>query len=565
MKSVKFKVMLPVIVMIIVFISILFIQIFSIRNAHLKITEINDKHLATLLNAESLKLNVVQVQQWLTDISATRAAQGFDDGFTEAEKHAQNVKSLVAELMVLKPEQREELEAILQKFEPYYETGKKMAAAYIEGGPEKGNLYMNEFDETAKAINSLVDEFMEESQKPIETSVEDIEKSISRSIFMLTFTMVILVVLFIVIWLFVSKSVVNPIMILESEFRQLAENGGDLTRQISFSSRDEIGQLASSINKFISNIRSIITDVNKNSDQVTETANSVFENLKKLNADIEDAAATIEELSAGMEETAASVQQVNASSAQMGSFIESMAEKAQEGANISEEISRRAENLKTNTIASQKTAEEIYEKAKSKLELALQQAGAIEHITVLSDAVLKISDQTNLLALNATIEAARAGEAGKGFAVVAGEIRKLAEESKVAVSQIQKVTREVIASVENLSESSRALMGFVDVNIRNHLQNALNTGEQYANDATYVNNLVTGFSSTAEALTRSVGDIVRAMNEITATVNNGAAGTQNLAERSTDIVNEINTVRDLMQASVDSAQKLKQAVAKFVV
>ena len=54
-----------------------------------------------------------------------------------------------------------------------------------------------------------------------------------------------------------------------------------------------------------------------------------------------------------------------------------------------------------------------------------------------------IAEQTNMLALNAAVEAARAGEHGKGFAVVAGEIRKLADESKQAITKITSLTSNI--------------------------------------------------------------------------------------------------------------------------
>ncbi|MFW5671949.1 MAG: methyl-accepting chemotaxis protein, partial [Acetivibrio ethanolgignens] len=106
--------------------------------------------------ADKLVLSVVQVQQWLTDISATRATDGYDDGFDEAEAHAQNFYNTLDKLAETNPAYQEEVKELRSKFTPYYEVGKQMAQAYITGGPESGNLMMNEFDGVATSINEAV-------------------------------------------------------------------------------------------------------------------------------------------------------------------------------------------------------------------------------------------------------------------------------------------------------------------------------------------------------------------------------------------------------------------------
>ena len=81
----------------------------------------------------------------------------------------------------------------------------------------------------------------------------------------------------------------------------------------------------------------------------------------------------------------------------------------------------------------------------------------VENISNFITVVTKISEQTNLLALNASIESARAGEAGKGFAVVANEVRKLAEESRLASEDIIKIVNEVVKETELVVEQTSTL------------------------------------------------------------------------------------------------------------
>lgn len=363
----------------------------------------------------------------------------------------------------------------------------------------------------------------------------------------------------------IAGGILKPIRLLRRRFNALAENGGDLTQHIDRNANDEIGDLAESVNKFIANLRVIMTEVNECSDNVGLAAATVSDRLVELNDNIEETSAAIEEISAGMEETAAATEQINASSAEMEKAIESMSEKALSGAGSAREISKRAGDLKTNSAASQEAARKIYHEVKQSLETALNKSKAIEQIAVFSDAILQISTQTNLLALNAAIEAARAGEAGRGFAVVSDEIRKLAEDSKNAVNEIQRVTREVVGSVEELAGSSRSIMQFMDTKVMGDYQSMLATGEQYNSDAVFVDTLVTDFSATAQELSASADGIIRAIDGVAKTANEGAAGTQSIAEKSTVIVQKVSDVKEQMNISSENAQKLKEAVAKFKV
>ncbi|MCB2286182.1 methyl-accepting chemotaxis protein [Clostridium algidicarnis] len=79
--------------------------------------------------------------------------------------------------------------------------------------------------------------------------------------------------------------------------------------------------------------------------------------------------------------------------------------------------------------------------------------GKLESVNTITDSISQIASQTNLLALNAAIEAARAGDAGKGFSVVAGEVRKLAENSKIAVQNITKILEEIKVDILNTSSA----------------------------------------------------------------------------------------------------------------
>jgi len=111
---------------------------------------------------KEVKLDVIQVQQWISDISATRGLPGFDDGFTEAANYAQKVAEDVAKARQLAnglglAEIVASLDAAEAAFGPYYETGVKMGEIYVAEGPEAGNVMMGNVDAVAGTMGENMD------------------------------------------------------------------------------------------------------------------------------------------------------------------------------------------------------------------------------------------------------------------------------------------------------------------------------------------------------------------------------------------------------------------------
>lgn len=230
--------------------------------------EVENEILPNTLNAKDLQIHVIQVQQWLTDISATRGAEGFDDGYDEAESHAQEFRRIVGEfkkyyLSKNLTEKVSSMENMLNSFNDFYEVGKKMAASYIEFGPDEGNKYMEKFDPFASKLYDNVNEFVETESGLLINYVTEIDEKSSRlysisSVFGITSSILLLVVGFII-----SRIISKPIKEFTSILKDISEGEGDLTRKIVIESTDEIGNMATYFNQTFEKIRILVSNVHQ--------------------------------------------------------------------------------------------------------------------------------------------------------------------------------------------------------------------------------------------------------------------------------------------------------------
>jgi len=362
----------------------------------------------------------------------------------------------------------------------------------------------------------------------------------------------------------VSKSIVDPLKLTVNQLGVIAS--GDFTSDVplAFKNRtDEIGEIAKAVDNIQEKLKGLIRKIVTESEIIENVVEIVSKNVTKLNENIEDVSATTEELSATMEETAASAQEMSATSQEIERAVHSISDKSQEGSIQAGEINKRADETKENVENAQKKADDIFINTKKGLQESLEESKVVEQISVLSNAIMQITEQTNLLSLNAAIEAARAGEAGKGFSVVAEEIRKLAEQSKDTVTEIQNITSKVIRAVNNLSDNSNKLLNFVSTDVTKDYRTMLNVAGAYSDDAKFVDNLVIEFSATTEELLASLNDVLKTINGVSHAASEGAGGTTEIASKVSDISDKSNEVLEQIIKTKESANNLKNEISKF--
>ena len=189
---------------------------------------------------------------------------------------------------------------------------------------------------------------------------------------------------------------------------------------------------------------------NKRMEEIVTGIKDLSENLKKLSSNNSDYA---EKLSEASESQASGIEEIASSTEELMSSIEEIAKNT---TLVYGEIEKVSIDSEKGTTSLNSSSSEMHD-------LVLFSQKMIESI----DAINEIAENTNLLALNAAIEAARAGDAGKGFAVVATEIRKLAEKSTRAASEVGDLLRESKIKITKTSDFNKAVAEtYKDVSLR---------------------------------------------------------------------------------------------------
>ena len=355
---------------------------------------------------------------------------------------------------------------------------------------------------------------------------------------------------------------VRRITSVRDSLNDISEGAADLTKRIELRSRDEIGQLVTASNGMMDNFQRIMIELQSRADTIQEASKEIHKSAthtKQSTLEIQCEAVgvandsktqlkSIEDSALALEDLAKGIQHITESIMEVSNISNDTEKKALTGVEVVEKLQTQLQNLSNQTDRS-------VERTKELVKLS-------DLIGDFTNVITGISDQTNLLALNASIEAARAGESGKGFAVVAEEVRKLAEESKVAAERISTVVtdvqRETVQIVDAITVTSDVLKQ--GRSVANEAQHSF---KQITEGVRIIADQVDLVSSASEEMAASTEEISASFEDVSNLSKNITERIQTVASHTDDQVNAVNEMTNAIDSLFVVSNELNDTTHRY--
>lgn len=529
------------------------ISLFSLNTLYSQITRYQDDALPNTVNVWTLRRYNISLQRYMALVFLTDDAsqqQKYIDKITSEQAGLDEVLVDFRAASGASEETLQSLDEIMEKNETYQQVLLSYAQRGTADSLKQGKqLLIDEYIPNASQVGDVVNEVAE----TINTRMSELNVQAARtraiSLAVLAGSALFSLFFCIIITIMITRSIAKPIREIEGVYKEIEK--GNLSAQITYKSKDELGRMAESIRIANAKILSYIQDIGNKLKLLADGDMRITMDL--------DYEGDFEPIKQGLASTASSLSgvlsaineasnQVDTGAGQVSSGAQALAAGTTEQAATVEELNSSITSVsqlaESNALSVKKASEYVNQVGEStavsneymqRLNTVMKEIGdSSQQISKITKLVEDIAFQTNILSLNAAVEAARAGSAGKGFAVVADEVRNLAAKSAEAAQQTAELIEKSVSTVAE--------------------------GEKLAADTLARLADVSG----------KAGMVVQAMQEIEAASSEQAASIEQVSEGLTQVSTVVQTNAATAEESSASseelaaqAQALQREIARF--
>ncbi|MEL7650107.1 MAG: HAMP domain-containing methyl-accepting chemotaxis protein [Sedimentibacter sp.] len=465
--------------LIILFIFPISVSLLKFNETVKLLNEINSVTISEVNTASSVSVNLKEIEKNLY-------ASALTDNITKKEDYAQaseNIHNvLISELQNLKsllPEDINLIDKVLAMLKK--ESAIRYEIMNSKYKSDATRIIFNSYEPVINDINSSLNIITENINVSVQEKAVESLQTVKFSLLMTVSAAFSALMLGIIISKVITKSFSDPINQIEGLAMALSE--GNLSYEITYESKNELGRLAENLRKSTNSLTSYINEIDAVMNQLSEGRLDIKSD-SKFNGDFNKIELSISKSFNMLSETLEDINRLSSEVSERSSHLMKNSQNISKGAadqssSIEESyaaIEEISDYVKANT-------ENTYD-AKNKLiiidsEIAIcsaimnEMVGAMSEISIKSreiEKIIKVIDnitfQTNILALNAAVEAAHAGTAGKGFAVVADEVKNLASNSSEAAKNIALLieeTRKAVLKGDELANKTASSLSRVIV------------------------------------------------------------------------------------------------------
>lgn len=436
--GVRERILLGFSAIILVFVISIFLNLFMLANAKRFFNNLIEITLPTYDNFIVLNSNILRNQSTIRAFVVTRdesLKSSIMEQWAQNDRVIESINNLSPYWKVLPVQAWQEIKDLIQNLE----ESEKQILKETNTNVIKDNLNKKLIPITNQILSLLhgnsknqgkgiFKQEYEQLQQDIQTNLDNL-KTLEK----LEWMLLVLGALFsIAITFYTLKSIFIHIRSFSDYSRKIAS--GDLTQQITVSTKDEMGELGADLNKMTNSLADIAKQITRSSHDMASTLGEV-----KQAVDVQSTGAT--EQASAINEITASLSEIEKSSSQTIEKVKSLGELA---LRTQENGQRGLEAVEKSIKGMNLVREKMELIAKTILDLSHQ----TQQVGEITATVNNLAQQSKMLALNASIEAAKAGETGKGFAVVAAEVKNFAEQSEQSTIQVQKILEDIRHTTE---------------------------------------------------------------------------------------------------------------------